>query len=78
MEHFKFENSVVNVMNYGLVVNLTTKLGVALSYKVVDFEVDLKVPDCYNHQVDGLCGNFNGNSQDDFSWHKTDVLSGNK
>mgnify|MGYP001225150482 CR=1 FL=1 len=46
-------------------VEVKTSFGLHLTYKAYKWDIDLYVPRNYHSKMEGLCGNWNDNSDDD-------------
>nr|CCG47874.1 oikosin 30c [Oikopleura dioica] len=50
-------------------IRITTWFDVYVTYVVGDSKIWITVPDCYADSVEGLCGNYNGDTYDEFDEH---------
>lgn len=53
------------MVNHRRFVEVTSWFGVKVEFSAYNWAVDVRVPECYADLVEGLCGNYNGNRNDD-------------
>ncbi|CAH2318264.1 c-binding -like [Pelobates cultripes] len=59
------EGEMIQVYQHGLSVDISTDIGVKVSYDLI-YHVIVTVPGNYKDQLGGLCGNYNGERNDEF------------
>ena len=62
----EIRNSELRMTNLGGRVLIETYFGLEVEYSARKWAVDLYVPSCYKNAMSGLCGNWNGDKEDDF------------
>ena len=63
----EMRNDEFTMVNYGNRIEVTTWFGVHVEYAARDWTVDVHVPECYSDVLDGLCGNYNGDRNDEWT-----------
>ena len=61
------KNADFELVNHRRFVIVKTWSGVNLEYGAHNWAIDVRVPECYKNELEGLCGNYNGNRNDDFT-----------
>ena len=61
----QMENEYFQMMNYGERVTIKTTFGVELSFVASNWDLVLDVPECYSGNLEGLCGDYDGDGPND-------------
>lgn len=64
----EMRNEAFEMINFGTRATLNTWFGLEVHFGARGWRLDIYVPTCYASLTEGLCGNFNGNKDDDFSF----------
>jgi len=62
----EMSNDLFTMVNYGGRVEVTTWFGVKVEYSARGWSVDVHIPECYANNMEGLCGDYNGDKTDEY------------
>ena len=61
----EMKNDHFSMLNRGKKVKVTTWFGVEAAFLTKNFKIEVDIPACYKQCTKGICGNWNGNAEDD-------------